>query len=314
MAERQGDHMSYEEKTKKLIVGIDHGFAMMKHTHGEFSNGLTKIPNGASIVQNTLIYGGQTYKIGEGRLPMKEDKVSDEDYFILTVAAICEEMKHFNTHEAFVTIAAGLPFSRYGVEKDAFQQYLNRSGEIKASLEGEEYVFTIEDVLIYPQCYAAVVKLLNSMDGEALAVDIGSKTIDIVHIVNHVPSETKSTSVPGGMILVIENIKNQVFRQTNRQVTDSQILSVLQEEEIIIPEECITIIRNGFTGFAAFMESKIAELGFDPKMIQIVYAGGGARIMRRFSRNNGKNVLILEDIRANAVGYEYLCKLSMDRR
>ena len=287
--------MSYEEKTKKLIVGIDHGFAMMKHTHGEFSNGLTKIPNGASIVQNTLIYGGQTYKIGEGRLPMKEDKVSDEDYFILTVAAICEEMKHFNT-------------------KDAFQQYLNRSGEIKASLEGEEYVFTIEDVLIYPQCYAAVVKLLNSMDGEALAVDIGSKTIDIVHIVNHVPSETKSTSVPGGMILVIENIKNQVFRQTNRQVTDSQILSVLQEEEIIIPEECITIIRNGFTGFAAFMESKIAELGFDPKMIQIVYAGGGARIMRRFSRNNGKNVRILEDIRANAVGYEYLCKLSMDRR
>lgn len=306
--------MSYEEKTKKLIVGIDHGFAMMKYTHGEFSNGLTKIPNGAAIVQNTLIYEGQTYKIGEGRLPMKEDKVSDEDYFILTVAAVCKEMKHFDTHEASVTIAAGLPFSRYGVEKDAFQRYLKRSGEIKANLDNEDYVFTIEDVLIYPQCYAAVVKLLNSMEGEALAVDIGSKTIDIVHIVNHVPSETKSTSVPGGMIAVMERIKNQVFRQTNRQVTETQILAVLQEEDIIIPEECIRIIREEFTRFAEYMDAKIAELGFDPKMIQIVYAGGGARIMRRFSRNSGKNVRILEDIRANAVGYEYLCKLSMDRR
>ena len=305
--------MSYEEKTKKLIVGIDHGFAMMKHTHGEFPNGLKEIPGGAALTQNTLINEGKTYKIGEGRLPMKENKVSDEDYFILTVAAVCKEMKYYDTHEAFVMIAAGLPFSRYGIEKNAFRNYLKRSGEIHATLDGEEYAFVIEDVYLFPQCYAAVVKLLNTIDGEALAVDIGSKTIDIIHIVNHSPSEANSTSLAGGMITLVEYIKNQVFGQLNRRVSENQILSVMLEEETQIPEECIKVIRKEFSDFADRLESKISELGFDPKMVNIVYAGGGARIMRRFRKNTGKNVRFLEDIRANAIGYEYLCKMKLER-
>lgn len=106
----------YMSEEKLLLVGIDHGFSMMKHTHGSFPNGIKRLNGEATLKKNTLELKGQHYKVGEGRLPMKEDKVSDEDYFILTLAAIAKECQYYGITEACVVIAAGLPFSRFGQE------------------------------------------------------------------------------------------------------------------------------------------------------------------------------------------------------
>ena len=57
----------------------------------------------------------------------------------------------------------------------------------------------------------------------------------------------------------------------------------------------------------------MSELGFDLEMMPVVYAGGGALVMKRYGMVRGKHVHYLKDIRANAKGYEYLarqkCKL-----
>ena len=68
--------MSNEKMNKPIIIGVDHGFAMMKYANGTFPNGLKRIQGEASLENNTLVVDGQTYKIGEGRLPMKEDTSS----------------------------------------------------------------------------------------------------------------------------------------------------------------------------------------------------------------------------------------------
>ena len=106
----------YISEEEVLIIGVDHGFSMMKHTHGCFPNGIKHLNGVATLKKNTLELNGQYYKVGEGRLPMKEDKVSDKDYFILTLAAIAKECQHYGISKAHVTIAAGLPFSRFGQE------------------------------------------------------------------------------------------------------------------------------------------------------------------------------------------------------
>ena len=49
------------------------------------------------------------------------------------------------------------------------------------------------------------------------------------------------------------------------------------------------------------------------EMLPVVYAGGGAMVMKRYGTIRENHVHYLEDIRANARGYEYLarqkCKL-----
>ena len=47
------------------------------------------------------------------------------------------------------------------------------------------YVVTIENVIVFPQCYGAVAELLPTMKAEELIVDIGSWTVDTLMIINH---------------------------------------------------------------------------------------------------------------------------------
>ena len=316
----------YISEEKLLLVGVDHGFSMMKHTHGCFPNGIKRLNGAATLKKNTLELNGQFYKVGEGRLPMKADKVSDEDYFILTLAAIAKECQYYDITEACVIIAAGLPFSRFGQEKEAFEKYLMGDGFYIFNFDEKTYIINIEKVFVFPQCYAAIASSLGQLGPESLAVDIGSKTIDILHIVDHVPVESESTSILGALIECTEEIKNEVYRMTNRRVTETQIQTVMKTGTAEINEECLEIIRDKLKQFAKGVEAKLSELGFDPEMMPVTYVGGGAEIMRRYGtfqleQTNGivpkehsggvflrKNVRYIEDIRANAIGYEYLCK------
>ena len=75
-----------------LVVGIDHGFSMMKTPHATFENGVEKLGGEATLSNNTLIYQGNYYKVGEGRLPLMQTKTENENYFLLTLAAIAKEM------------------------------------------------------------------------------------------------------------------------------------------------------------------------------------------------------------------------------
>lgn len=301
------------ENEKIQIIGVDHGFAMMKHTHGVFPNGLNRLSGEATLTNNTLIIDGQSFKIGEGRMLMKDDKTSDEDYFILTVAAVCKELKARGLDNAEVILAVGLPFSRFGIERQRFHDYLMRDGVIRANLDSEDYEFTVKEVCVYPQCYAAVASRLTDMGPEALCVDIGSKTVDIIHIINHVPVESESTSWPEALIECMERIKNEVYRQTNRRVTETQIQMVIEKGDCPIPDECVDVIRNGLHRFVEGIEAKLKENGFESDIIPIFYVGGGAGVMRRFRSGNRKNVTYIEDIRANAIGYEYLCRCMRKR-
>ena len=44
-------------------------------------------------------------------------------------------------------------------------------------------------------------------------------------------------------------------------------------------------------------------------MTPIVFVGGGASIMKKYGTQKGANIQYIEDIRANAKGYEQLAKV-----
>ncbi|MFI3214015.1 MAG: ParM/StbA family protein [Eubacteriales bacterium] len=291
-----------------LIVGIDHGFCMMKTPHSTFENGVEKLGGEATLSTNTLVFDGNNYKVGEGRLPMMETKTEDDNYFLLTLVAIAKELDVYQKHSANVILAVGLPFSRLGKEKLEFQQYLLRKGELKFQFFGRNYSIEIQDVYVFPQCYAAIADKLRAYGRENLIVDIGSKTIDIIHTRNYVPIESESTSIPEALIQCMENIKNTVFQNCNRRVSEDMIHQIIMGQDVMMPDECKDIIQLGLLEFAKRIEAKLSELGFDLQMIPVVYTGGGALVMKQYGSQRGINIHCLEDVRANAKGYEFLAR------
>lgn len=293
---------------KLLVAGIDHGFSTMKTAHATFENGVEKLGGEATLTNNTLVYEGKYYKVGEGRLPMMQTKIENDNYFLLTLAAIAKELDVYLQSEANVILAVGLPFSRFGKEKESFRNYLFREGEINFNYCGKNYTICIADVFVFPQCYAAIADKLREYGRENLIVDIGSKTIDVIHTRNYVPVESESTSIPEALIQCMEGIKSSVYQNCNRRISEDMIQQMMVEGNATIPEDCKKIIQMGLTGFAKRIEAKVAELGFDIEMLNVVYAGGGAIVMKNYGTIKSENIHYLLDVRANAKGFEFLAR------
>ena len=80
-----------------------------------------------------LIYQGRYYQIGVGHKEYAAEKVMDEDYYILTLAAIARELGREQITQANVFLAAGLPLSWVARQRKAFQAYLLQNREVEFS-------------------------------------------------------------------------------------------------------------------------------------------------------------------------------------
>ena len=295
----------YIKEKEQLIVAVDHGFCTIKTPTEVFDNGVQKLEMAPAFAEKTLYYAGKYYKVGEGRLSMKNEKTEDDDYFILTLAAIAYEMEKYQLKHADVVIAAGLPFGRFGAEKEDFKNYLKR-GFVMFDFNGKHYSCKITDVMLFPQCYAAVASRLGNMEPEQLIVDIGSKTIDVVHTKNHRPVETECFSIPEALIACTRQVENAVYNQLNRHIPEEQIQKVMMTGTCGYTEKYLNVMRNQIQIFAEQVEGKLKENGFDPDITPIIYCGGGAAVMKLYGKTKGSHIGYIEDVRANAKGYEYI--------
>ena len=92
---REWRHEFMEEK-RIYYVGIDHGNHLMKTSNHVFENGVERQAVKPTFQANTLVYDGAFYKIGEKRNSVKDSKLADDDYYLLTLAALAKECQSGN--------------------------------------------------------------------------------------------------------------------------------------------------------------------------------------------------------------------------
>lgn len=102
------------------IIGVDAGYGNMKTANFCFRTGLTAYDTEPLFTKNMLVYEGRYYLIGEGHKTYTAEKTLDEDYYILTLAAIAMELNREQLTEADVYLSAGLPLSWVLEQKDDY--------------------------------------------------------------------------------------------------------------------------------------------------------------------------------------------------
>ena len=162
---------------KTINIGIDHGYYAIKTRHLSFPAGITEY----SHEPYTLEYGGKYFVCGTGRQPILRNKMENDNYYLLTLAAIAGEIRHRGENTTCsVRLAARLPLAGFGREKKPFQEYLLRSPQpVSFKFEGVPYKITIEDVKLFPQGYSAIVihpELIRN-EPSVLLMDIGGWTM-----------------------------------------------------------------------------------------------------------------------------------------
>ncbi len=128
-----------KNKNGIYIIGVDHGYGNIKTANYCFPTGLTAYDTEPLFTGNMLVYNDRYYLIGVGHKTNIPEKTLDEDYYILTLAAIAMELNRENLTEASIHISAGLPLSWVQEQKAAYHAYLLKNKEV-------QFVFCINSV------------------------------------------------------------------------------------------------------------------------------------------------------------------------
>lgn len=290
------------------IIGIDHGWSNMKTATQVFTTGVKEITTEPAFFDNVVEFDGVYYKVGGKRLEVRDCKVENNSFYILTLAALAKELYRRGKKEADVLVSAGLPLTRFGAEKQEFINYLSRNKEVTFHFEKKRYKARIARVSVFPQCYAAVSDRIAALPERVVVVDIGSWTVDIMPIMDGRPQEQECVTSPQGLIRCMREINEECVRQLGQELEESVIQQVMAGKGSL-PENYMSIVQGHLDGFVEKIYHIIKEHGYNLDVTPIVFVGWGAVVMKQSGTQKGRNIQYIEDIRANAKGYEQLAKV-----
>ncbi len=294
------------------VIGIDHGWSMIKSVSQVFITGAKEIKTEPAVFDDVLELDGRYYKVGTQRQEVRDRKTNDPSFLLLTYAAIAKELKRRGKTSSEVFLAVGLPLTRFGSEKADFIHYLTEKREVIFYYEKICYHIKIVNVVVFPQCYAAVADKIPSFKKKTLIVDIGSWTIDIMPVVNKSPDESNCITIPRGLITCMRSINEKSVRLYGGEVEESELQNLMRYgADYGKDEEYYQVAKEEIEAFVERVYNSIREYGYNLKSTPIIFVGGGAAVMKNFGKYMEKNISYILDIKANARGYEELANIGI---
>ncbi len=293
------------------IIPVDHGYGNIKTANHCFPTGILPFDGEPLFGADTLVYGGKYYLIGEGHKEFLSDKVEDDDYYLLTLAAIALELADAHLTEANVLLAVGLPLTWSSAQKAEFAAYLGREETVRFTYRKTDYCIRIVGVKVYPQGYAAVAPIKAQMTGINMVADIGNGTMNVLYIINGKPQAGRMFTDKFGVNQCTLALREAFMRKTQRELNDAIIDEVFRTGTANIKEADLAIIRAAVAEYVAGIFRRLREHGYDADTMTLYIVGGGGCLARNFGDFDAERVKFLDDICAAAKGYEYMAELQI---
>ena len=298
-----------------MIISVDHGNKSIKTPHAIFTSGLVMSDGLQGFKTDYIGWNGKYYSLTERRISYLRDKTEDDRFFILTLFAIAKELEYRDVSETLdpidITLLVGLPPAHYEQLHSRFEQYfLRRREAIDFEYNGKYYSVRINKVLSYPQAFAAAVTQYSTLKAHSVAyiIDIGGFTIDVLKLRYGRPDLEVVESFEKGVITLYNSIASKCNSQYARILEECEIDEVIRNQPTVLPGEVQQLIRSMTADFLAEFYNFLRERGIDVSTSKCVFAGGGSLLLRGMIERGNKVAfpIFIEDIHANAIGYEVL--------
>ena len=298
-----------------MIISVDHGNKSIKTPHAIFTSGLVMSDGLQGFKTDYIGWNGKYYSLTERRISYLRDKTEDDRFFILTLFAIAKELEYRDVSETLdpidIMLLVGLPPAHYEQLHSRFEQYfLRRREAIDFEYNGKYYSVRINKVLSYPQAFAAAVTQYSTLKVHSVAyiIDIGGFTIDVLKLRFGRPDLEVVESFEKGVITLYNSIASKCNSQYARILEECEIDEVIRNQPTVLPGEVQQLIRSMTADFLAEFYNFLRERGIDVSTSKCVFAGGGSLLLRGMIERGNKVAfpIFIEDIHANAIGYEVL--------
>ena len=297
-----------------IIIGIDHGYGNIKTAHHCFKTGVASYDKEPTFKANLLIYNGRYYIIGEEHKEFVAEKMTDPDYYIITLAAIGRELRTRGLTSARVHLAAGLPLTWVSEQRDDFKRYLLQNRSVDFNFKGAGYHVDFVGADIFPQGFSAVADRLREFKGVNMLCDIGNGTMNIMYINNGKPISNKCFTEKFGTHQCMLAVREKLMQRFGTAVDDTVIEAVLRHGTADVSERYLTAIREGAMEYAGGIMRRLREHEYDPELMRLYVVGGGSCLVKNFAQYDEKRVTINGDICATAKGYERLAENNLRKK
>ena len=309
------------------VIAIDHGNRNIKTPNKVFSAKCGETNHLPPMGRDVLVYNGREYTI-DNRCPSRQlDKTKSDDYFILTLFAVCKEvfentdyLTNISLSEPIpVVILAGLPLTHYRDNKAAFKKYLTeRENPICVEFNSHPLRINIKEVFVYPQAYAASLTIADKIGSARTLgiVDIGGHTIDCLELTNGIADIHTCTTFYKGVNFLFQGINEKVRAKLEKDMSEDAIETILKGENPDgYPTERITMIRETATEFVRLLLLDIAQTRLDVTNHQTLFVGGGATLLKEYIERDGTvaKPIFVENVHANAYGYLLMYNMQATR-
>ena len=302
-----------------MLIAIDHGNKHVKTVHGNaIVSGVQKSktrPYGRDVLK----YGGSYYTLSAQRIPYQKDKTTDDRFFILSLFAIAEEIEAQGAYTSGlmpIDLAIGLPPAHFGAQNKAFVRYFKRKEPIYFSYRDKLYSILIRNVQCYPQAFAAAAMMLGELATvpRALILDVGGFTADYLLLKNGRADLSTCDSLENGVILLYNRIRSKASSDLDVLLEETDVDAILlQEQGNSYGEEVAALVEYQAQEFVNDMLGALRERQLDLRTGRVIFEGGGACLLRRQIEVSGRvaHPIFVEDVNANAKGFEYLYRCTV---
>ena len=292
----------------RIIVGVDHGYGNMKTAHRVFRTGVECMEEEPIVSKNFVRYKDKFYVIGESHLVYQGNKTDSEDFYILTLAALAEELKFRGLHEANVILAVGLPLAWMKSQGADFRHYLMKEQELHFEFRKERYYVHLCGVEIFPQGFAAVVNL-GAMQGMNMLADIGNGTMNVMQIVDNKPLEKSLVTEKFGVGICMKEIQKELSKENGEDISEMLIEPLLRNGLQERTDSTAKKVEHIATRYTENIRRRLVDYGYKEGLVHLYVIGGGGCLIRNYSDLAEKTgVTFITDICANAKGYETLAE------
>ncbi|MDR0531400.1 MAG: ParM/StbA family protein [Oscillospiraceae bacterium] len=293
------------------IIAIDHGNAIIKTPLHTFPAGLA---DAHGIADEIVEYRGRQYALSHRRLPYMRDKSLAEDYFILTLFALGRELSGL---EERIVLAIGLPPAHMRAGRKAFEVYFASRSPIEFRYNKCPRIVHIEQVLCFPQAYAAAMTRAGELAGlpRAFVIDIGGMTVDTLLLRNAKPDMAYTMSLEGGVNRLFNEISGTLSGDLGIRAEQDQIEAALRGEDTLFDFSASHLMKTMAERFVTRLLRDLRKRDIDLQTTPSVFIGGGALLLRRFLEASPmvKAPIFIEEVNANALGYQLLAEAALRR-
>ena len=295
------------------IIGVDHGYGNMKTAHRVFRTGVECMEDEPIVSRNFVKYKEKFYVIGESHLVYQGNKTDSEDFYILTLAALAEELKFRGLHEANVTLVVGLPLAWMKSQGADFRHYLMKEQELHFEFRKERYHIHLCGAEIFPQGFAAVVNL-GAMQGMNMLADIGNGTMNVMQIIDNKPMEKSLVTDKFGVGICMKEIQKELSKENGEDIPEMLIEPLLRNGLQGRTDSTAKKVEHIAARYTENIRRRLADYGYKEGLVHLYVIGGGGCLLQNYSNLAEKaGVTFITDICANAKGYETLAEKKLRR-